>query len=537
MAVLNFCVVCQATENLLRCGRCKSVQYCGPKHQKQDWKNHKNYCKELLGIYNDHQELKDLPLCIAPYLASEKPFDTLRVKDWKEAMDHLRVKLPGQAFKKYVTEELSWPLTLLAAICKFNLDGKNKLRVHIMGATDRYMNHGYVTDLLEVFPLPETEIFLVGPEVGESDIAMQYSNTTGNTVCVTPIVACYHDYTKRSGFSLPDLVVAFHPGIQAKSYDWKPTLRFLVSKKIPTVFTCWNERELEDHCGILGSEDIKADIRTKGAAPFPSSLKRHLSASTGRNETIIMVMNSYWITFKGGSCASDEQLDQRLREALDETLNLSPSELAEISASDDDLPEHVGMAILEVKMQLKFIRMVREGEKEYRQEEGKKKAKELFSGCVWLWDKHKEGGATLPPMLKRVTSRAYNNLAIMALEENDVEGAVKMGEKAVLIDPTYHDAQMHLSHFYAKKSELASAVCKEALEQHPEDSVYWKMEESEPVRGKAVEAQVAMKKAELCRDRAKELPKDKDESGKSEMHMRYQKLIDVETYLKKLNLF
>merc|ERR1712168_746470 len=74
-----------------------------------------------------------------------------------------------------------------------------------------------------------------------------------------------------------------------------------------------------------------------------------------------------WITFKGGQCISDQQLDERLKYALDEILKVSPSELMEISSSEDiDIPEHIGMGILEVKMQLKFIRMLRGGEKEYQ---------------------------------------------------------------------------------------------------------------------------------------------------------------------------
>jgi len=536
MTLVNFCAVCQSTENLRRCGRCKSVQYCSAVCQKQDWSSHKNFCKELLGIHNDMTELKDLPVCIAPYLAIEKPFTSLRIKDWPEALEHLRIKLPGQAFQKYVTEEMSWPLTLLSAICRYNLDNKTKLRIHIMGATERYMSQGYVTDLLEIYPLPETEIVIVGPEVAEYDIAMQFQNTIGNTICVTPVVAYYHDFTAKSEFVLPDLVVAFHPGIQAKSYSWKTTLRFLISKSLPTVFTCWNERELEDHANILSCDDIKADIRGKGPAPFPSSLKRHLSAWTGKNETIFMTMNSYWLTFKGGKAISDEQLDERLRDAVDEILNVSTSELAEISKSEEDLPEHIGMAILEVKMQLKFIRMLRGAEKEYK-ESGAVKAKEMFNGVIWLWEQHKDSKEALPAMLKRATSRAYNSLAIIALEEKDIDTAVKMGEKAVIADPTYQDAQTHLSHYYAKKSELASEVCKEALKEHPEDSMYWKMDESESVRSKAIEAQVAMKKAELCRDKAKALPSHKDASGKSFMHVHYQKLIEVEAYLKQLNLF
>lgn len=38
------CNVCDRTENLLRCSRCKSVYYCSKDHQRQDWKKHKPEC-------------------------------------------------------------------------------------------------------------------------------------------------------------------------------------------------------------------------------------------------------------------------------------------------------------------------------------------------------------------------------------------------------------------------------------------------------------------------------------------------------------
>lgn len=45
--VINRCFICHksAVETTLkRCGACKMVSYCGEKHQKQDWKNHKTFC-------------------------------------------------------------------------------------------------------------------------------------------------------------------------------------------------------------------------------------------------------------------------------------------------------------------------------------------------------------------------------------------------------------------------------------------------------------------------------------------------------------
>lgn len=39
------CEVCRSKESLLRCGRCKSVYYCGRLHQRKHWKKHKAVCK------------------------------------------------------------------------------------------------------------------------------------------------------------------------------------------------------------------------------------------------------------------------------------------------------------------------------------------------------------------------------------------------------------------------------------------------------------------------------------------------------------
>lgn len=38
------CAVCNRTDKLLRCSRCKTVFYCTKEHQKRDWKRHKEFC-------------------------------------------------------------------------------------------------------------------------------------------------------------------------------------------------------------------------------------------------------------------------------------------------------------------------------------------------------------------------------------------------------------------------------------------------------------------------------------------------------------
>ncbi|XP_076234944.1 HIF prolyl hydroxylase [Calliopsis andreniformis] len=38
------CVVCNRTDKLLKCSRCRAVAYCTKEHQKRDWKRHKEFC-------------------------------------------------------------------------------------------------------------------------------------------------------------------------------------------------------------------------------------------------------------------------------------------------------------------------------------------------------------------------------------------------------------------------------------------------------------------------------------------------------------
>lgn len=38
------CAVCDKTDKLLRCSRCKAVFYCTKEHQRRDWKRHRDFC-------------------------------------------------------------------------------------------------------------------------------------------------------------------------------------------------------------------------------------------------------------------------------------------------------------------------------------------------------------------------------------------------------------------------------------------------------------------------------------------------------------
>ncbi|KAM4603919.1 egl nine homolog 1-like [Polymixia lowei] len=42
----QYCELCGKMEDLLKCGRCRNSFYCSKEHQKQDWKKHKQVCRE-----------------------------------------------------------------------------------------------------------------------------------------------------------------------------------------------------------------------------------------------------------------------------------------------------------------------------------------------------------------------------------------------------------------------------------------------------------------------------------------------------------
>lgn len=42
----QYCELCGKMENLMKCSRCRSSFYCSKDHQKQDWKKHKQVCKQ-----------------------------------------------------------------------------------------------------------------------------------------------------------------------------------------------------------------------------------------------------------------------------------------------------------------------------------------------------------------------------------------------------------------------------------------------------------------------------------------------------------
>ncbi|KAI1140170.1 hypothetical protein F5Y05DRAFT_377430 [Hypoxylon sp. FL0543] len=74
---------CPVRDNLLKCGACQAVRYCGPAHQRADWPRHKSSCK-LVKASREKLAQEEAALRARPGDAflSENPFETARGLFW-----------------------------------------------------------------------------------------------------------------------------------------------------------------------------------------------------------------------------------------------------------------------------------------------------------------------------------------------------------------------------------------------------------------------------------------------------------------------
>lgn len=49
----NSCIVCHSVARVESCNRCKMIFYCGEKHRKKHWPEHKDICKVILGMLKE----------------------------------------------------------------------------------------------------------------------------------------------------------------------------------------------------------------------------------------------------------------------------------------------------------------------------------------------------------------------------------------------------------------------------------------------------------------------------------------------------
>ena len=301
----KFCNICRQTEGkLLMCSCCHSVHYCSKEHQKQDWKQHKKQCNLLAEVHNSNLALASISndtLELHPLM----PFDTIcSITNWDGVWKHMGINTKTSVYQQLASESLSWPLTLICSICKFNMDNRKHLCIHVLGAKD--FCESYFRYNLPFFPVPDLEIILIGPELTINSRTSHYRSPTGRSLSISYVTDTWHHFMEHGDFVLPDLIIAYHPGIHDFSYNWSPTLRKIVLSGIPSVFTACSKEGFTKTVEMLNNDMLNTKILFNGHAPFPSLTKS--SQRTQWNVYILQIKNSYWVGFKGGNPLTDKQV-------------------------------------------------------------------------------------------------------------------------------------------------------------------------------------------------------------------------------------
>ena len=133
----KYCNVCRQTgTDLSRCSRCRVVYYCSTGHQKEDWVTHKQDCSAL--DQSNKYLLAERELTIPkqlPWLELRKPFASLdQIDCWSAVWECLQCSAClSPVFQDRMSESMSWLLTIIKSVFKFNLQTRQKLIVHVLG--------------------------------------------------------------------------------------------------------------------------------------------------------------------------------------------------------------------------------------------------------------------------------------------------------------------------------------------------------------------------------------------------------------------
>ncbi|KAJ7154399.1 hypothetical protein C8R43DRAFT_1066382 [Mycena crocata] len=172
------------------------------------------------------------------------------------------------------SHSLSMPMTILYGLSKLNEDDgwtrKQKLTVHVLGATIREDScRSALEEILHRLPEVKTlEIILCGPDVPSRDSfdheICRECIARGRSCVLKCVANTYHDFVRKQGnqCATPDLCIAFNSGASRGQlgYTWRMSIKVLVERKLPSLFTAYDREEAEDDAAML---------RAAGAALHP----------------------------------------------------------------------------------------------------------------------------------------------------------------------------------------------------------------------------------------------------------------------------
>ncbi|KAJ6589782.1 hypothetical protein B0H10DRAFT_2093136 [Mycena sp. CBHHK59/15] len=305
------CLVCTRTEMVMRmetgdvtqrlipCPQCMRSFCCSPTHWEAahtlhhgpstDWRDGLSHCQmnifvRLQATVDTKNSLLDRwgQLLWVPGRVKSR-WVSLEGKTWEGEFDEEICKSYGMPATipssstfliSLASDTLSMPMTILYGLSKLNEDDgwtrKQKLTVHVLGANIREVScRSVFEEILHRLPEVNTlEIILCGPDVPSRDsfdheICLECI-TRGRSCVLKCAANTYHDFVRKQGnqFATPDLCIAFNSGAAQGhlGYTWWMSIKVLVERKLPSLFTAYDRVEAEGDAAML---------RAAGAALHP----------------------------------------------------------------------------------------------------------------------------------------------------------------------------------------------------------------------------------------------------------------------------
>nr|GAT51356.1 predicted protein [Mycena chlorophos] len=327
------CQVCFRTEfhapehDFTPCPKCKLAWWCSPECGAifTDVAHTAEHCKDLsiVRTVDCFQATVDLhPVYIPPSsLSGWKDYKKRIFPEFDFAADvtswEFRRAVPNaaQAVDLLATESTSIVATLLSAldIAIPNLARRKSLCIHVAGAAERELEtQGMGEELLHYLPKLKTlTMIYVGPEVwdngseGHNFACMKECLPQGRRRFSIRRTMTYHAFTQTSTFRVnpPDLVAGFNTGMgEVDTVSWRNSLRVVLDRNVPAVFTAYSMMEGRDDTRLLRSMDahfIKGLERNKWRGPIPKPREGlELLAVESSHYT-----NNYYFMIKGRSAS------------------------------------------------------------------------------------------------------------------------------------------------------------------------------------------------------------------------------------------
>ncbi|KAJ6467949.1 hypothetical protein C8R47DRAFT_1325878 [Mycena vitilis] len=163
-----------------------------------------------------------------------------------------------------ISDDFTVAMTILYGLEKLNDDDgwtrKHTLTLHIIGAERAEINCGLVLEEI-LHRCPEVKILklvLCGPLLPKNEFfdseTCSACTQRGRKRIHEHAHETYHEFVAKKGskFEKPDLCIAFNSSASEDSeHTWPPTMKVLVERKIPTLFTSFTRGEAEGEAAML----------------------------------------------------------------------------------------------------------------------------------------------------------------------------------------------------------------------------------------------------------------------------------------------